>query len=679
MKNIPVSDVRNFVLLGHSQSGKTTLADALLHRLGVSPTMGSVDDRSSLSDYNPEEKERKQTIWCKPFTGTYKTTGGLDVQIVFIDAPGFVDFYGQVVAGSRAADNALIVIDAASGVQVGTQRAWKRCDELNLPRGIVITGLDKENTDFQETVAAIQEAYGSHCIPVLLPGPGLSAEYSVLTSTDIPDELKETVSEVKQSIIESAAETDDTLIEKYLAGEELTAEELVGGLHHAVNGGTLIPIFAVAAKQEFGVTELLEAICRYFPSPADCGAKDIEGNDISVGEDQPFSGFVWKSVHDPYAGQLSFVRVVSGTITPDSEIANATRDEKEKISTLLGINGEKQDPIESARAGDIIAIPKLKSVRVNDSLCGAGQKIVSTPIAFPQPVVFHAVIAKNTGEEDKLVTGLTKMADDDPTIILIKNAETGDLILSGLGDVQLDIAIQKMQKRQHIELELHTPRVAYRETITSIGEGKYRHKKQSGGRGQFGEVYLRVEPIPDGDDEWFVNKVVGGAIPSNFIPAVEKGLVEGKQSGSIAGYPLEGVRVTVYDGSSHDVDSSEVAFKIAASRALREASGNAKPVLLEPVMELKITVPGEFMGDITGDISHRRGRMLGMETEGALQIITAEAPQSELFKYASELRSITGGRGSFEMQFIRYEQVPSNITQQIVKSAEAQKEAAAAG
>ena len=301
------------------------------------------------------------------------------------------------------------------------------------------------------------------------------------------------------------------------------------------------------------------------------------------------------------------------------------------------------------------------------------------PIAFPQPVVFHAVVAKNTGEEDKLVTGLTKMAGDDPTIILIKNAETGDLILSGLGDVQLDIAIQKMQKRQHIELELHTPRVAYRETITSMGEGKYRHKKQSGGRGQFGEVYLRVEPIPDGDDQWFVNKVVGGAIPSNFIPAVEKGLVEGKQTGSIAGYPLEGVRVTVYDGSSHDVDSSEVAFKIAASRALREASGNAKPVLLEPVMELKITVPGEFMGDITGDISHRRGRMLGMETEGALQIITAEAPQSELFKYASELRSITGGRGSFEMQFIRYEQVPSNITQQIVKSAEAQKEAAAAG
>jgi len=665
--------------MGHSQSGKTTLADALLHQLGVSPTMGSVDSGSSLCDYNPEEKERKQTIWCKPFTGTYKTNGGVEAEIVFIDAPGFVDFYGQVVAASRAADNALIVIDASSGVQVGTQRAWKRCDELKLPRGIVITGLDKENTDFQGTVATIQEAFGKQCVPVLLPGPGLTAEYSILASTDIPDDLQDTVSEVKQSIIEAAAETDDTLIEKYLAGEELTAEELVGGLHHAVNGGTLIPIFAVAAKQEFGVKELLEAICRYFPSPADRGAKDVDGNDIAVAPDQPFSGFVWKSVQDPYAGQLSFVRVVSGTITPDTEIANASRDGKEKVSSLVGINGEKQDPVESAQAGDIIAIPKLKNVRVNDSLCAQGHKIISAPISFPQPVVFHAVVPKNKGEEDKLVTGLTRMADDDPTIIVIKNAETGDLILSGLGDVQLDIAIQKMQKRQHIELELHTPRVAYRETITSVGEGKYRHKKQSGGRGQFGEVYLRVEPIPDGDDEWFVNKIVGGAIPSNFIPAVEKGLVEGKQSGSIAGYPLEGVRVTVYDGSYHDVDSSEVAFKIAASRALREASGNARPVLLEPVMELKITVPGEFMGDITGDISHRRGKMLGMETEGAMQIITAEAPQSELFKYASELRSITGGRGSFEMKFLRYEHVPSNITQQIVKSVEAEKEVASAG
>ncbi len=678
MNNIPVSNVRNFVLMGHSQSGKTTLADALLHKLGVSPAMGSVDDGSSLCDFNPEEKDRKQTIWCKPFSGVYKTAGGVETQITFVDAPGFVDFYGQVVAASRAADTGLIVVDAGSGVQVGTQRAWKRCDELGLPRGIVVTGLDKENASFLDAVSGIQDVYGSQCVPVLLPAADLGAEYSVLASTDIPEDLQDTVDSAKQAIVESAAETDDSLIEKYLSGEELTAEELAGGLHVAVNSGSLIPVFAVAAKQEFGVKELLEAICRYFPSPADRGAKDAEDNEIPVGEEQPFAGIVWKSVQDPYAGQLSFVRVVSGTVSADSEIANATNGGKEKVATLLRVNGDKQDPVDSARAGDVVAISKLKNVDVSDCLCAAGQNIRVAPIVFPQPVVFHAVVPKNKGDEDKLVTGLSRMADDDPTIQVDKNAQTGDLILAGMGDVQLDIAIQKMQKRQNIELELQTPRVAYRETITSMGEGKYRHKKQSGGRGQFGEVYLRVDPLPEGEEEWFVNKIVGGSIPSNFIPAVEKGLVEGKQVGSIAGYPVENVRITVYDGSYHDVDSSEVAFKIAASRALREASGNAKPVLLEPVMELKITVPGEFMGDITGDISHRRGRMMGMETDGAMQIITAEAPQAELFKYSSELRSMTGGRGSFEMKFIRYEQVPANITQQIVKSAEAEKEEAAA-
>jgi elongation factor G len=679
MKDVPVTQVRNFALMGHSHSGKTTLADAMLHRMGVTPTMGSIDAGTSAVDWNPEEKERKQTIWAKACSGIYKTQAGTESEIVFIDTPGFVDFYGQVISGSRAVDTGLIVVDAASGIQVGTQRAWMRCEELNLPRGIVITGLDKDNVDFLQCIAGIQEAFGDKCVPVLLPAKDLSTFYSVLLSTDVPDEYAALVDKARQTIVEDAAETDDTLIEKYLAGGELTPEELAGGLHTAVNSKSLIPVFAVAAKQEFGVTELLEAICRYFPSPVDHGAVNAEGDFIEVGPNAPFAGIVWRTMHDPYAGHLAFIRVMGGTLTADCEIQNATKGVKEKVSGLIGINGEKQEPVQKASAGDIVAIAKLKRTQIGESLCALGESIVLPAITFPAPVVFHAVVSKNKGDDDKLITGLQRLVEDDPNIQLERNGETGDLILAGMGDVQIDVALQQLKKRQNLDLELHQPRVAYRETITGIGEGHYRHKKQSGGRGQFGEVFLRVDPLPEGEEAWFVNKVVGGAIPSNFIPAVEKGLVEGKEKGVLCGYPLENVRITVYDGRYHNVDSSEVAFKIAAARALRDATGKAHPVLLEPMMELRVTVPEQFMGDITGDMSQKRGRVLGMEAGGGgMQTIILEAPQAELFSYTSELRSITGGRGGFEMRFVRYDVVPSNVTQQIVKAASSDKEESAA-
>jgi elongation factor G len=671
MRDVPIADVRNFVLMGHTHSGKTTLADAFLHQLGVTNTMGLVDEGTSFLDVHEEEKEKKITVWAKPCTGMYTTKAGKRVEMVFIDTPGYVDFHGQVMAAARVADTGLIVVDAASGIQIGTHRAWKLCEQLGLPRGIVITGLDRENADFMLSVAQIQETFGAACVPVILPNADLSAEYSVMASLDIPPELQATVRAARQTIVEDAAETDDRLIEKYLAGEELTAEELAHGLHAAVNNRSLVPVFAVAAKREFGVVELLEAICRYFPSPEDHGATDAEGNRLGVGADQPFAGEVWRCIHDPFAGQLSFVRVFAGTLRSDSEIYNASKRTKEKVGQLIAFNGEKQEQVAEARAGDIVAIPKLKNTGISDSLCAVGSDIRLHPIVFPNPVVSHAVVATKKGEEDKVITGLQRMAEDDPTIRVERNAETHDLILSGMGDIQLELAVQRMKRRTNVELELRTPRVPYRETVTAMGEGKYRHKKQSGGRGQFGEVYLRVEPLPPGEEEWFVNAIVGGAIPSNFIPAVHKGLIEGHEHGCVAGYPVQDIRVTVYDGSYHAVDSSEVAFKIAASRALREASAQAKPVLLEPIMEMRVTVPDMFMGDVNGDLSHRRGRVLGMEVDGNLQTVTAEAPMAELFRYSSELRSMTGGRGTFEVKFSRYEPVPANVAQQIIKDREA--------
>ena len=675
MTDISIGDRRNFVLMGHTGAGKTTLVDSILHKLGVVNQQGHVDDGTSAADITEEEKDRNFTIWAKPFTGVYMTKAGKAVKMTMIDTPGYLDFFGQTIAAARVADTALIVVDANSGLAVGAQRAWQLCENQNLPRGIIITGLDRENADFFQTLAAVQEAWGSNCVPVVLPAPDLSAEYSVLMSDDVPGDLKGQIDEARQQIVEAAAETDDTLIEKYLGGEELTAEEMAHGLHTAVNSKSLVPVFAVAGKTEFGLAEVLEAICRYFPSPEEHEARDADGKVLDVGPDAPLSALVWRSINDPFAGQLSFLRVFSGTLRAEGEVMNATRDHKERVNGLICVNGGKQEPVTSATAGDIVALPKLRDTAIGDSICGTGEMVKQAPIAFPNPVTFNAVSSTKKGEEDKLMSGLIRASEDDPTIKVERNADTGDLILAGQGETQIDLCVQRMKKRTNVEVELRTPKVPYQETVTALAEGKYRHKKQSGGRGQFGEVFLRVEPMPQGDEEeWFVNAIVGGAIPSNFVPAVQKGVVEGMEAGAVAGYPVINVRTTVYDGSYHDVDSSEIAFKIAASRAFREAMGQAKAVLLEPIMKLRIMVPEQFMGDVNGDLSHKRGRVLGMEAAAGMQVVIAEAPQAELFRYSAELRSMTGGRGSFEMEFDRYDIVPSNVAQKVIQQREQERQ-----
>ncbi len=674
MKGIPVSETRSFAFAGHTGSGKTSIVEAILHKLGINDRLGSVAAGSSMGDYTDEEKDRKITIYGKSFSGEYKASNGKNHNLVFADTPGYMDFYGQVLTAMRAVDTAVIVVDASSGVQVGTQRVWKCAQKEGVARAIVITGLDKDNTDYAKTVADIQAAFGSNCVPVTIPLADKSGVADIVSGKNVPDDLKDEVESGRTALIELAAETDDELIEKFLGGEELSPAEIADGLKKAVSSGGLVPVFSCFPMGEAGIDEFLEGVCGLFPSPADMEVKDAEGNEIKTGASDPFVGYVWRSVNDPFVGQLVFVKVLGGTIKVNSEFINVTKDQKEKVGSMMIMNGKKQSSVEEASAGDIVAIPKLKVTGFGDSLCDPSVKTTCKGTTFPSPVTLVAVFAKTQADEDKLGTALQRVAEDDPTIKVTRNKETHEMLLCGLGDVHIDVAVSRMKSRSNVEVRLETPKVPYRETVNGTGEGHYKHKKQSGGRGQYGDVYLRVEPKSPDDEEFFVDAIVGGVIPGNFIPAVQKGVVEGMLKGCLAGYPVTNVKSTVYDGSYHDVDSSEVAFKIAAGRAFREAMAEAKPVLLEPIMTVKVTIPAQYMGDINGDLNHRRGRILGMETEEGLQILTAEVPQAELFRYAAELRSMTGGQGSFEMDFCRYDVVPSNVAQKVIAEAEKDKE-----
>ena len=449
----------------------------------------------------------------------------------------------------------------------------------------------------------------------------------------------------------------------------MSHDELTAGLRVAVKQRHVVPVFETEALKGIGIAELLDEVHRLFPSPLDRVVLDAAGNEVKVGPDAPFCGLVWRSVNDPFIGQLQFIRVVGGTLKADSEVNNVTKNHKERVGPLHQFNGRKDETVASATAGQIVALAKLKSTGANDTLCAVGSDIALDPIVFPSPVMSVAVVPKTPGDDDKIGIGLHRVVEEDPTLHLERNPETHELILSGMGDIHLDIAVSRMKKRSSVDVDMQIPKVAYKETVTGRGEGHYKHKKQSGGRGQYGEVYLKVEARDPSDDEWFVNEVVGGAIPRNFIPAVEKGVQEGLHRGVLAGFPIINAKVRIYDGTYHDVDSSEVAFKIAGGRALSDGAIKARPVLLEPVMAMKITIPEQYMGDITGDLNHRRGRILGIEVDSGMQTITAEAPQSEIFRYAAELRSLTQGQGVFEASFARYDAVPTHIATKIIASA----------
>jgi elongation factor G len=664
MSDVPVANIRNFVILGHSGTGKTTLTDALAFKLGLNDRLGLVSNGSSLSDTCEEEKTRKISIFANSFMGEYALDGET-FRLVFTDAPGFMDFYGQVLGAIRAADFALITVDAVAGVQVGTRRAWKACKDCNMPAvGFVVTGLDKDNANFEKVLTSIRETFGMNCAPVTAPLSPTSV-INLLDAKELPPHLEV----FHQSLAESAAETDEALMEKYFAEGTLSPEETRKGLHLGIDAGSVHPIYSVMSLKDIGVNELISSICRLLPAPGEREFKDNAGNIIKADPNGPLIAQVFRTSSDPFIGQLNYVRILSGTMTPGMSIQNNSTDTKETVSGMVQVLGKKQVAIAKAVPGDIVAVPKFKSVKTGHTLAsGFAGKLPD--IEFPQPVFFMALAAKTQADEDKLSTAIHRILDADPTMHYEKNTETKEVVLKGLGDVHIDVTVNLMRSQSHVNVELSTPKVPYRETVTAMGEGHYRHKKQSGGRGQFGEVYLRVYPRREGETgEWFMNKTVGGSIPGNFIPAILKGVNEGMLAGSVAGYPVQGINMEVYDGAFHDVDSSEIAFKIAGRGALRDAMTKSRPVLLEPIMKLQITIPETFMGAISGDMPHKRGRVLGMEVNENIQIITAEVPMAELFKYAAELRSITGGQGSFVMTFDRYDVVPANVAQKIIAEA----------
>ena len=663
MSEIPVSNVRSFTILGHSGSGKTALTDALAFKLGLNDRLGEAVNGTSVSDTTDEEKSRKTTIFASPFLANY-SCGGSDYRLVFTDTPGAPGFYGQVRGAVRAADFALIMVDASSGIEAGTVRSWRICTSHNLSAiAFVITGLDKEGASFKNAVEAIRDAFGNSCCPVTAPtAEGVVS--NIIDKEDLPDDL----AEVRTYLAESAAETSEELMNEYFEKGTLPPTTIRSGLHAGISDGSIHPIYSVNPITGLGLTEMLDSICRLISGPGSRPFMDVKANIQKPDPKAPFVAQVWRTEIDTFVGQLSFIRILSGTLTPGMALQDNTTGSKEIASSLLEVVGRKQIPMQSAGPGEIVALPKLKNVRTGDTLCAVGTDVVLPEIDYPKPVMFMSITAKTQADEDKLGTAMKRLTDSDPTLAFEKNEETKEVLIKGLGDVHLDLAVSLMKSQSNVSVELATPKIAYRETVQATGEGHYRHKKQTGGRGQFGEVYLRVMPLPEGETDWFVDSVVGGAIPNNFIPAVEKGAKEGLQKGAIAGYPVTGVRVEVYDGSFHPVDSSEVAFKIAASRAFREAMSKASPSLLEPVMTIKVEIPDRYMGAITGDLNHRRGRVLGMEMVDELQVVTAEVPMAELFQYPAQLRSLTGGRGNFEMDFARYEPVPAQIVKKIAES-----------
>ncbi|MEW6101401.1 MAG: elongation factor G [Candidatus Omnitrophota bacterium] len=640
---------RSFILLGHAQSGKTTLSEAVVYSCKATSRKGTIAEGTTVSDYSQDEIERKSSINAGLLHCEYQ---GIRLQI--IDAPGYADFFGEVISGARAVDAAVIVIDATSGVEVGTERAWQILEEQELPCLFFINKLDKENTDEGKILSEIKER--------------LTRKAATIGSLDSPE------------LTEAIAESDDKLLEKYLEGNKLTPEELRGGLKLGVIKRKIFPVISGSALNDKGILELLNAVIQCLPGPTE--RPKVEGVDpqnpenkkeIELKEDAPFSAFVFKSISDPYVGQLTLIRVFSGKLAANTAFYNASKKTRERFGPIYILQGKEQRTIDSASCGDIIAIAKLKETTTSDTLCDEKNQVQFSPLVFPEPAISASVRPKSRQDEDKISSALQKLAGEDPTFKASHDPQTKELIISGLGDLHLSVMVERMKKRFNVEVELGTPKVSYKETITKSIKVQGKFKRQSGGRGQYGDVWIEVQPQERGKGVEFVDKIFGGAIPRNFIPSAEKGIIHACSEGAVAGYPIVDLRVILYDGSYHEVDSSDMAFQIAGGMALRKAVNEAGPVLLEPIMDVDIMIPEEYLGAISGDINSRRGRVMGMDIRGKSQIVKAKVPLSEMFTYANDLRSLTGGRGSYTMRFSHYEVVPHKIASTIISQYQASK------
>ncbi len=656
--------IRNFVVAGHSGSGKTSLCDLMLFKGKAVPRPGSVDAKTSISDFMPEEQEKGSSIYTAFLSCEWN-----DCRFFFSDTPGYAPFIGEVIPAYRASGAALVVLDGVHGLEIGAINAIKLGKAFDIPKLAFVNRLDREQADFFNVVDQLQEAYGKNtCIPMTLPvgkEDRFSAVVSVLDDpARIPDDLKAYAASCKEMLLDTVAEADEALMERYLGGEPLTEAEILHGLHDALKSGALIPIFAGSVAKDIGVEEVMTGIINISQNPLERTRVASDGTVVRPSEDGPAAAFVFKTVLDPHVGQFAFFRVLTGKIRSNSDILNLNNGTKERIGQLIFLNGKTQIPIEEACPGCICGVAKLRATKTGDTLGESPSCHIMPPMTFPKPVISYAIRAAKSGDEDKIVSALQRLCECDPTLHIGTDKETRETIFSGMGEQHLQLALRRMKELTKADIVVSTPKIPYRETINGNGDGHYRHKKQSGGHGQFAEVFLRIEPC-DGVFE-FSNAVVGGTIPKNFIPAVEKGVLEAMEIGPLAGCVVEHVKVTVYDGKFHDVDSSEMAFKIAARKAFREAMAKANPMLMEPIMSLKIMVPPEFMGDITGNLNHKRGRILGMDSEEGMQALDVEVPAAEIQKYATELRSMTQGRGTFEQDFARYEMVPPPVANEII-------------
>lgn len=691
MKDYKTENLRNVGLIGHGSAGKTSIAEAMLFNTGVLDRFGKVDDGNTTTDFDPEEIKRRISISAAVAPCDWK-----DVRINLIDTPGYFDFVGELVASLKVCDGAVIAVDSVSGVEVGTEKAWDLVEEREIPCMFFINKMDRENANFSKVEAQLREVFGNKLVPIEIPIGSESSFKGVIdliemkakivegnktVEGDIPSGYEDQIEEFRNIIIEAAAQSDEELMEKYFSGEELTKDEIVKGLRLGVISGDVVPILCGSAVKNIGIVTAMNAIEKFFPSPAD--VEEYELKNLKSGEmenrkydvSSPFSAHVFKTVADPFVGKISMFRVMSGSINSDTEIYNTNKEKKERLSALFLLRGKKQLPMTKLIAGDIGAVAKLQFTTTGDTLCDIANPVMFDEIKFPEPNIAMAIEPKSKGDEDKIGSGLQRLMEEDPTLKVEKNVETRQTLISGIGEQHLEVVTKKLANKFGVDVVLKDPKVPYRETIKKSAKAEGKHKKQSGGHGQYGHVWVEFEPTTDGSTDFeFVDKIVGGVVPRQYIPAVEKGLRECMEEGVLAGYPAVNVRCTLYDGSFHPVDSAEMPFKIAASLAYKKGMADANPVLLEPIYYVEVSVPDQYMGDIIGDLNKKRGRVLGMEPVGKLQKVSAEVPLSEMFKYATDLRSMTQARGSFTMKFVRYEEVPAQIAQKVIEAANGEKD-----
>jgi len=686
MKDYTADRIRNIALIGHGSSGKTSLTSAFLFDAGATSRLTKVDKGNTVTDYEPEEIDRRISINSAICFVEWK-----DHKVNFVDTPGYSNFLWDTKASLRAVDAAGVLVCAVAGVEVGTEKVWEMLEEFGLPRLIIINKLDRENANFARTLEAIHQFFGRQAVPIQLPigeeknfrgVVDLVRQKAYVFEKDesgkfkeeaVPAELKAEADKRYKELVEMVAENDEKLMEKYLEKGGLSAEEMAAGFKKSILNHQLYPVFVASALLNIGAPTILDGILDYMPSALDLKEIKVKVNgkedSLKATADAPFAALVFKTISDPYTGRISLMRVFSGKANPDSTVTNSAKNIDEKLSGLFFLQGKEQSPAGQAKAGDLVATAKLKATLTGDTLCAKGSGIEIPPITFPEPSISFAIEPKTRADEDRISQASHRITEEDPTVRFERDPDTNQLLISGNGELHVKIITDKLKKRFNVDVDLKPPKISYKETIKGRADVQGKHKKQTGGRGQYGDVWIKMEPLARGKDFEFEDKIFGGSIPKNYIPSIEKGLVEAKKKGVLAGFPVVDFKIILYDGSFHEVDSSDIAFKIAASKAFKLAMKEAKPTILEPIMNVEVYTPDAYMGDIMGNLNGRRGKVQGMEQKGNMRILKAVVPMSEMLDFEPTLTSITGGRGSFLMEFSHYEEVPSHLQSKIINEA----------